>query len=215
MRRTARQTGPERRQTILAAAAEVFAARGYPAASMREIAAAAGITKPVLYDHFRAKDELYIRLIEGARDELIAGSAAAMQLDAATADRVRTAIERFFEHVERRPAMARLLFTVPEGDSQVVRAALRVQAEATTSLAALLGSEPDLLPDIPDRERRLELGMEFIKKGLHGLALWWLDHPETPRTLVAEAATTVAWGGLQSLSRDPVQQRRLPSGEGS
>jgi len=199
MRRTARQTGPERRRTILAAAAEVFAARGYSAASMREIAAAAGITKPVLYDHFRAKDDLYLRLIEAARDELIAGSAAAMQLDAAAADRVRTAIERFFEHVERRPAMARLLFTVPDGDRHVVEAVLRVQAEATTRLAALLGGEPDLLPGAPDRERRLDLRMEFVKKGLHGLALWWLDHPDTPRTVVAESASAVAWGGLRSL----------------
>ena len=199
MRRTARQTGPERRKTILVAAAEVFAARGYPAASMREIALAAGITKPVLYDHFRAKNELYIRIIEGARDELIASSAAAMQLDAAAADRVRTAIERFFEHVERRPAMARLLFTVPEGDSQVVEAALRVQAEATTSLASLLSGEPNL----HHGEHRLELEMEFIKKGLHGLALWWLDHPSTPRAVVAKAATTVAWGGLRAWFEGP------------
>src|SRR2546422_9676359 len=91
MRKASRQTGPQRRQTILAAAA--FAARGYHATAMRDIATAAGITKPVLYDHVASKQQLYITLIEGARDELTAGTAPALRRDAPAMVRIPTALE--------------------------------------------------------------------------------------------------------------------------
>ena len=189
MRKASRQTRPERRQTILEAAAKAFAARGYHATAMRDIATAAGITKPVLYDHFASKQQLYITLLEGARDELTASTAAALRRDA-------PAIEGFFGYVEQRPAAAKVLFTPPEGDPLVVAAAHRVQTEATARLVALLAAERDLLPDAPDRVRRLTLFMEFLKIGLHGLAGWWADYPDTPREALIAAAMDLAWDGL-------------------
>ena len=59
-----RLSGPARRQRIEAAAVEVFAERGYDATSVGEIATAAGVTRTVLYDHFRSKRELYLQADE-------------------------------------------------------------------------------------------------------------------------------------------------------
>lgn len=198
-----RMTGRERRQRILEAAAEAFAAGGYHATSLREIAARAGITKPVLYDHFASKQRLYVELIESARDELTARGAAAMRSAAPAELRIRAAIEAFFAFVEARPAAARVLFRPPEGEPDVVEAAERVQREATARLVALLAAERDLLPGAVDRDQRIQISMELIKRGLQGLAGWWREHPETPRATLVDAVTDLVWRGLRAQFPDP------------
>ena len=195
-RNSARLTGQERRQRILDAAADAFALDGYHATSTREIAARAGITKPVLYDHFPSKQRLYIELIEGARDELTMRGAAAMRSGAPAEARVRAAIDAFFAYVEARPTAARVLFRPPEGDSEVIEAAERVQREATAALVELVAAERDLLRGAVDRDRRLQLLMEFTKRGLHGLAGWWREHPDLPREALVEAVMDLIWRGL-------------------
>src|SRR6266566_3286502 len=159
-----RMTGPERRLRILEVAVEAFAARGYDGASVGEIAAAAGVTKPVLYDHFASKRALYVALMESIRDELTARGAAAMQADAPLEARIRTAIEAFFAYVEERPAAARVLLVAPRGEPELVEPARRVQEEATSALSALLSAEPDLLPGARDWTRRLERFTEVLKQ---------------------------------------------------
>ena len=67
-----RLTAGERRATILAAAVRAFAAEGYDDTSMDRIAALAKVSKPVLYDHFPSKQALFLTVLQGARDGLIA-----------------------------------------------------------------------------------------------------------------------------------------------
>ena len=193
----------ERRARILGAAEQEFAARGFHSTSMDDIASAAGITKPVLYDHFSSKLDLYRQLTEGIRDELTGRGAAAMAADAPPDRRIRTGIEAFFAFVEERPSAARVLLFTPVGEPELVDAAREVQAGATAALAALLVSEPNLLAGAPDRERRIELLTEFMKQGLHGLAEWWSQHPETPREALVDAATDLVWSGLRGGYRSP------------
>lgn len=66
-----RMTGPERRATILKAAASTFAALGYRGATMADIAEAAGITQPMLYRHFTSKHELFLEVLGGIADPII------------------------------------------------------------------------------------------------------------------------------------------------
>src|SRR5215207_1499997 len=158
-----RLPGPERRHRILTAAIDAFASRGYDAASVSQIATAAGITKPVLYDHFASKRRLFEEAVEEIRDELIARGAEVMGRDAPIEERIRAAIDAFFAYVEERPAAARVLLVVPRGEPALAEVSRRVQAEATAGIAALLAAEPGLLAGAPDRERRLELVTEFLK----------------------------------------------------
>jgi AcrR family transcriptional regulator len=193
-----RMTGTQRRQRILDAAVEAFAASGYHATSVGEIADAAGITKPVLYDHFPSKRELYVELMERARDELTARGAQAMGGEGRPEERVRAAIDAFFAFVEEQPAAARVLLVAPRGEPELLEASQQVQAEATARVAALLAAEPGLLAGARDRERRLELFTEFLKQGIHGLAEWWAEHPRVDRALLVDATMDVAWAGLRA-----------------
>jgi AcrR family transcriptional regulator len=195
---TARLSAPERRERILSAAAAAFAARGYDGASVGEIAAGAGITKPVLYDHFASKRRLFVEVMERARDDLVRRGAVAMAADAPLEHRVRTAVGEFFAYVEEHPEAARVLLAPPRGDRQLEAASRRVQREATAALSGLLAAEPGLLARAPDRELRLELFTEFMKSGMHGLAEWWAEHPGTPRSTLVDAVVDAAWSGLRA-----------------
>jgi AcrR family transcriptional regulator len=205
-----RLSRPLRRQRILDAAVEAFAARGYGAASMSEIATAAGITKPVLYDHFASKQRLFVEVMESIRDDLVAQSARAMGADRPLEAKLRSAISAFFSYVEQRPAAARVLLVMPQGDPELANAARQVQAGATGALAALLAAEPGLLDGRPHRDRRLELFTELIKQGLHGLAEWWADHPDVPRATLVEAVMDVVWAGLRTHSGSTHRRRGDP-----
>ena len=66
-----RMPAAERREQLLSVALDVFAGEGYHQTSMNQIAEAAGITKPVLYQHFVSKRELYLALIEEAGERLL------------------------------------------------------------------------------------------------------------------------------------------------
>jgi AcrR family transcriptional regulator len=190
-------TAAERRRRIVDAAVERFAEGGYPGTSMDAIAAAAGITKPVLYDHFSSKRDLYIGLMEEISGELRDRSAEAMALEAPLEARVRMAIEAFFAYAEERPAAARVLLVIPRGEPELRPAWDEVQRGVTESLAALFVAEPGLLAGAPDRKRRLALFVEYIKKGNHGLIEWWERHPDTPRELLVDTVMDVAWTGLR------------------
>src|SRR5436189_4852273 len=113
-----RMTGAQRRQRILDVAADLFAARGYHSTSVAEIASAAGITKPVLYDHFPSKQRLFVEVIEQARDELVGRGAVAMAAGEPLERRIRAAVEEFFAYVEENPEAARVLLVPPRGDPE-------------------------------------------------------------------------------------------------
>lgn len=193
-----RLSGAARREMILAAAAELFAAKGFHETSVGEIATASGISKIVLYDHFASKEELFLELTRAARDGLIASGRQNFAEGATLEVRLRGAIEAFFAFVEAEPARARLLFLLPKGEPELRDLVAAIQEEGTRGLATILGAEDGLLRDAPDRAQRLVLIIEFMKLGMHGLADWWVRHPETPRAVLVETAMDVAWRGLQS-----------------
>src|SRR5256714_5255526 len=88
-----------RRKRLLAAAQEVFVAQGYHAAAMDDIAERAGVSKPVLYQHFPGKLELCLALLDTHCDALVAGVRAAMTATADNKERVAGANRAYFEFV--------------------------------------------------------------------------------------------------------------------
>src|ERR1700754_3556729 len=89
-----------RRKQLLAAAQQVFVAQGYHAAAMDEIAERAGVSKPVLYQHFPGKLELYLALLDTHCDAIIAKVRAAMQATLDNKDRVKGAVRAYFDFVD-------------------------------------------------------------------------------------------------------------------
>src|SRR5256885_14715819 len=90
--RGARLPRNARRAQLLAAAQDVFAANGYHAAAMDEIAERAGVSKPVLYQHFPGKLELYMALLQTHADELISRVTGAMESTTDNKQRVQAAV---------------------------------------------------------------------------------------------------------------------------
>src|SRR5687767_4380910 len=99
-----------RRKQLLAAAQDVFAANGYHAAAMDEIAERAGVSKPVLYQHFPGKLELYLALLEIHVDELIMRVTDAMESTTDNKVRVRNAVSAYFDFVDGESQAYRLVF---------------------------------------------------------------------------------------------------------
>ena len=95
-RRGNRLPRDERRGQLLAAASEVFVDRGYHAAGMDEIADRAGVSKPVLYQHFSSKVELYLAVLQRHVDNLVSGVRQALRTTTDNRQRVRAAVQAFY-----------------------------------------------------------------------------------------------------------------------
>lgn len=195
-----RLTAAERRKRILSAAAQTFASKGYRAASMSEICEKAGITKPVFYDHFDSKYDVFIEVIKDARDKLISTGSEIMHHSAPAQQRVRKAIASFFIFVQEQPILARVLLFGARGDPELAAVDWKVQQEATERIASLLrGGVKSPHLSSPSHNQTLHLRAEFLKIGMHGLAEWWLHNPETPREILIDTMMDLAWPGLKIL----------------
>ncbi len=192
-----RLSAPERRAVILDAALRTFASRGYDGASMDEIAAAAGVSKAVVYDHVASKRELYTVLLDSIRGDLVAvveGALASVELTGEA--RVRLATGVFFEYVEQNPEACRLLILELQG--AIVSAIGReLEERLTVGIAATLGEDPGLFGGQPHRERHLQILGELLKSAVQGLAGWWFRHPETPREELVEHTVAVLWPAIE------------------
>src|SRR6266576_2408161 len=91
---------PARRRQLLGAAREVFVAQGYHAAAMDEIAERAGVSKPVLYQHFPGKLDLYLALLETHASELVSAIRVAMRGTTDNTVRVHNAVSAYFNFVD-------------------------------------------------------------------------------------------------------------------
>ena len=188
-----RLTLEQRRLRILAAATRSFAARGYDGASMSEIAAAAGITKPVLYDHFVSKDALFESLLRSIRDDLLAKGREVAKSSADDQHKFRDAVDAFFAFVEQQPDAAKILLIVPQGNPVTLKLSRAVQQGATAAISSVLKS---YLP--PGAAWRYEAAGEFLKEGLHALAKWWLSNPGPRREEIVDLVMQACWQGFQN-----------------
>ena len=105
-----RMTRSARRAQLLDAAREVFGAHGYHAAAMDEIAERAGVSKPVLYQHFPGKLDLYRALVQGAADDMVRTVRAAIRSTTDNKARVQATIQAYFDVVSSRDGAMRLVF---------------------------------------------------------------------------------------------------------
>jgi len=193
-----RLSSSDRKAKIIDAAVGLFAEKGYETTSIDEIAAKAGITKPVVYDHFESKEQLFIAILELIRDDLLKRGAAVVAGAPSHEERLKGSIGAFLDFVQEQPERARVLIIGSKGAPSIAEACRRVQAQATHGIAQLIKSQKPHFRSSPKQERLLLLTAEFVKKGMHGLADWWLDHPELSRSEVESALMEVLMRGLSS-----------------
>ncbi|MQA10796.1 MAG: TetR family transcriptional regulator [Pseudonocardiaceae bacterium] len=181
-----------RRAQLLEAAQYVFVANGYHAAAMDDIAERAGVSKPVLYQHFPGKLELYTALLETHVDELVGRVRDALASTTDNKQRVRAAVEAFYDFVNSEGEAYRMIFESDlRGEPAVQEAVDRATSDCVDAITDTITADAGL-----DAQRA-----RLLATGLVGLsqvtARYWLS---TDRAVAREEAisliATLAWRGI-------------------
>lgn len=182
----------ERRVQLLAAASEIFVDRGYHAAGMDEIAERAGVSKPVLYQHFSSKLELYLAVLQQHVDNLVSGVRQALRTTTDNRKRLRAAVQAFFDFIEHDSQGYRLIFENDYVSEPQVAAQVKVATEACTDAVFDLISHDSGLD--PHRARMIAVGLVSTSVDC---ARYWLgaQRPISKEDAV-EGTVHFAWGGL-------------------
>jgi AcrR family transcriptional regulator len=201
----------DRMEQTLGAAHELFAERGYAAVTMDEIAAAVGVTKPLLYNYFGNKERLYIACMERSGDSLINTIAESVGESANPGDALGAGVRAFFEFLDTDRAAWAVLFdeTLPHGGEVFDRvAAYRGQIVDLVSAT--------LLTQLPDRSRdKVKVEIEALSTALLGaaeaLARWWLRTEAISASAAAELLVSTVEPGLRHRST-PTATSKSPQG---
>ncbi len=193
---TRRLTAEARRAQLLQVARDVFASDGYHGAAMEQIALRAGVTKPVLYQHFESKKELYLGLLEEDMARLLDDIRRAIEGARSNRERIERATGAYFAFIDSNEGSFRLLFRETMGAEDEFRTAIeRFRDELARSISAVIAAETGL----PASES------ELLARGVMGIAesaaQWWLDQRSVPAERVVRDLSELAWRGLAGLPR--------------
>ena len=197
-----RMTGRERREQLLVVGRSLFAEKGFEATSIEEIAARAGVSKPVVYEHFGGKEGLYAVVVDREMGNLL--------------DRLTRALSSGQPHeLVEQAALALLTYIEEETDG------FRILAR-DSPMAGAGGTFSSLLNDIANQAEHI-LAREFAQRGIDtnlapmyaqmlvGMValtgIWWLEERKPPREVVAAHLVNLGWNGLRHMEPSP---RPLP-----
>jgi AcrR family transcriptional regulator len=182
----------DRRAQLLRVARRLFARDGYRGASMESIAEAAGVTKPVLYQHFSSKRALYSALVASELGRLTEELEAAFGQAGGNDERLRRGFGAYLDFVDRHEDAFRLLFTEALGlDADFQRQVTEFRRWVAARVARIIAAEAGLAPP---RARALAAAIVGMAEGAAG---WWLDErrPLDAGELADELAG-LAWKGF-------------------
>jgi AcrR family transcriptional regulator len=181
-----------RRAQLLDAALEVFVAHGYHAAAMDEIADRAGVSKPVLYQHFPGKLELYLALLEQSCDKIIEACRQALASTKDNRVRVEATMEAFYDYVANAQGAFRLVFESDLTNEPAVRAQVdRVTRVCASEIAKVIHHDTGLPDDVSGLLAVSLVGMGQVS------ARYWLDTGSTLDEKDAAAmVASLAWRGI-------------------
>jgi AcrR family transcriptional regulator len=194
-----RLTRAARRELIEQAATGVFAEQGFHRASVDEIARRAGVSVPVLYDHFESKSVLHRRLLERHFAELRELWQEHLTAEAPAEERIAAAFDAWFAYVAAHPYAWRMLFRDTTGIPEVQAFHREVESESRALLLPLFSAQPGAGNIAGPDPKSLELGLEAVRSALQGLAAWWYDHQEVPRERLVAIAMNALWIGFDRI----------------
>jgi AcrR family transcriptional regulator len=186
-----------RRRQLLGAAQEVFVAQGYHAAAMDEIAERAGVSKPVLYQHFPSKLELYLALLDQHAERLVDRVREALASTTDNKARVAASVSAYFDFVDGGDGAFRLVFESDlRNDPAVAERVERMTQACVDAIAETIAH---------DTGYRAEEA-QLLSIGLSGLmevgARWWLTSPDRiPKERAVELLMGLAWRGISGAPR--------------
>ncbi|RRO15778.1 TetR/AcrR family transcriptional regulator [Saccharopolyspora rhizosphaerae] len=196
-------TGKERRQQLLDVARALFAEKGFDGTSIEEIAHRAGVSKPVVYEHFGGKEGVYAVVVDREMRDLL--------------DLIVSALDAGHPKVLLEQAAHALVDYIDE-NTDGFRVLVRDSPVASSS-----GTFSSLLNDIASQVEHI-LGLQFTARGydaklapLYSQALvgmvaltgqWWLEARKPKKEEVAAHLVNLAWNGLSGLEHKPKPMTR-------
>ena len=186
-----------RRAQLLAAARMVFVASGYHAAGMDEIAERAGVSKPVLYQHFPSKLDLYLALLDQHSAELLEAVRAALSSTTDNKLRVAATIAAYFEFVDRKDEPFRLVFESDLTNDAAVRDRVDAVSNACAQAIAEVIAEDTGLPAAE---------AELLAVALAGMAqvtarYWISTGRQIPRADADRLVAQLSWRGIRGFPK--------------
>ncbi|MGA4839756.1 TetR/AcrR family transcriptional regulator [Streptomyces sp. G45] len=181
-----------RRNQLLGAAQEVFVAQGYHAAAMDDIAERAGVSKPVLYQHFPGKLDLYLALLDQHCENLLQAVRAALASTTENKQRVAATMDAYFGYVEDDGGAFRLVFESDLTNEPAVRERVdKVTLECAEAICEVIAEDTGLS----------KAESMLLASGLGGLAqvvarYWLHSDGGVPRERAVELLTSLAWRGI-------------------
>jgi AcrR family transcriptional regulator len=197
-----RLTAEQRRQQLVAVALELFARRGYRATTMDDIAEAAGVTKPLVYQHFSSKRALYLELVNSIAQELLIAVRTGVTEAEGPRQQVEKGFAAYFRLVISREAEFRLLYGRDHADDKELGRALRTVEDAIAQAI-----EPLIDAGLDDDHRRL---LAYAVVGMaEGASRQFMEQrttqgggAEEEARRLAQRVADLAWAGLRSVHAD-------------
>jgi len=192
-----RMRAPERRRQILEVARKVFGRRGYHTVTMDSVAKEAGVTKPILYDHFPSKRELYLALLEADLANLQKRLAEGLENSRGNRERIRASFQTYFDFVDEHAEGFRLLMQeAVGGDRHFQDLVFRFRDEVLGKVTEVLVRESKGNLD-RDQARDVALGLigmaETVAQNNPGA-------PKTERSRTVDTLVRLAWRGITGLT---------------
>ena len=182
-----------RRAQLLASALEVFVAHGYHSAAMDDIADRAGVSKPVLYQHFPGKLDLYLALLDTSCDQIIENCRVALASTDDNKQRVAATIAVFYDYVASESGAFRLVFESDLTNEPAVRGHVeRVTTECARMIAEVIHDDTGL----PAEASQL-LAVSLVGMAQVSARYWLNDAGDLNRHAAAELISGLAWRGIR------------------
>jgi AcrR family transcriptional regulator len=187
----------ERRAQLLAAALEVFTSAGYHAAAMDEIADRAKVSKPVLYQHFPSKLDLYLAVLDLHIDSLIFDIQRAVASTTDNRDRVRATTAAYFDFINREGEAFRLLFESDMSvEPQVHERLNRMTYDCAAAFSAVISLDTGL-----GKDASMMLAVGLIGS-VQTSARHWLERDgKLDRDLAVELVSGLIWRGISGFPK--------------
>lgn len=190
-----RLSAPERRKQLLVVAVEEFGVNGYHVTTMNRLAEAAGVTKPVLYQHFPSKRDLYLAVLHDVGERLREAIAGATSSASTGHEQVEAGFRAYFGFFANEPAAFQVLFgDAARNDDEFAAVSHRVEAALADTIASLI----TVGTDAEDR-RLLAFGIVGLAEG--SSRYWVARGLDIDAERLAHRMAELVWFGLRGASR--------------